>query len=122
MEEYKLRLKDLIDIDILQKVQDAFSNMTGLAALTTDETGVAVTQGSNFSDFCMKYTRESPLGCSRCEQCDKLGAEMALEQGKSIVYFCHAGLMDFAAPIIVQNQLIGCFIGGQVLTAPPKPD
>ena len=122
MDEYKLRLKDLIDIDILQKVQDAFSNMTGLAALTTDETGVAVTQGSNFSDFCMKYTRESPLGCSRCEQCDKLGAEMALEQGKSIVYFCHAGLMDFAAPIIVQNQLIGCFIGGQVLTAPPKPD
>ena len=122
MEEYKLHLKDLIDTDILQKVQDAFSNMTGLAALTTDETGVAVTQGSNFSDFCMKYTRESALGCSRCEQCDKLGAEMALEQGKSIVYFCHAGLMDFAAPIIVQNQLIGCFIGGQVLTAPPKPD
>lgn len=120
MEENKLSLKDLIDTDILQKVQDAFSNMTGLAALTTDENGVAVTKGSNFSDFCMKYTRESSLGCSRCEQCDKFGAEMALEQGKSIAYPCHAGLMDFAAPIIVQNQLIGCFIGGQVLTAPPN--
>lgn len=122
MEQYKLHLNDLIDTALLQKVQDAFSDMTGLAALTTDENGVAVTQGSNFSDFCMKYTRESSLGCSRCEQCDKFGAEMALEQGKSIVYFCHAGLMDFAAPIIVQNQLVGCFIGGQVLTAPPKPD
>lgn len=122
MEQYKLHLNDLIDTALLQKIQDAFSDMTGLAALTTDENGVAVTQGSNFSDFCMKYTRESTLGCSRCEQCDKFGAEMALEQEKSIVYFCHAGLMDFAAPIIVQNQLIGCFIGGQVLTAPPKSD
>lgn len=122
MEQNKLHLNDLIDTALLQKVQDAFSDMAGLAALTTDENGVAVTQGSNFSDFCMKYTRESSLGCSRCEQCDKFGAEMALEQGKSIVYFCHAGLMDFAAPIIVQNQLVGCFIGGQVLTAPPKPD
>ena len=122
MEEYKLHLNDLIDTALLQKIQDAFSDMTGLAALTTDENGVPVTHGSNFSDFCMKYTRESTLGCSRCEQCDKYGAEMALEKGKSILYSCHAGLIDFAAPIKVQNKLIGCFIGGQVLTAPPDLD
>lgn len=122
MGENKLNLNDLIETDILQKVQDAFSDMTGMAALTTDENGVAVTRGSNFSDFCMKYTRESSLGCSRCEYCDKFGAEMALEEGKSIIYYCHAGLMDFAAPIIVHNQMIGCFIGGQVLTSPPNPE
>lgn len=120
--EYELRLIDLIDIETLQRIQDAFSDMTGIAALTTDAKGVAVTQGSNFSEFCMKYTRASEIGCIRCEQCDQFGATMALEEGKSIVYYCHAGLMDFAAPIMVQDELVGCFIGGQVLTKPPAPE
>lgn len=112
----KLYLTDLIDVATLQKIQDSFANMTGMAALTTDIDGVAVTKGSNFSDFCMHHTRKSALGCKRCESCDKYGAEMALKEGKSVTYYCHAGLMDFAAPIMANGQMIGCFIGGQVLT------
>ena len=119
---YELRLTDLIDTEVLQKIQDGFSDMTGMAALTTDANGVAVTEGSNFSDFCMKYTRTSKVGCARCEQCDRKGSEMALENGTSIIYFCHAGLMDFAAPIMVNGKMMGCFIGGQVLTEAPDPD
>ncbi len=117
--DYELYLTDLIDRETLQKIQDAFSRMTGMASLTTDANGVAVTEGTNFSDFCMKYTRNSPIGCMRCAFCDKSGAKMALKKGKSAVYFCHAGLIDFAAPIMIDGKLVGCFIGGQVLTAPP---
>ena len=117
----EVKLTDLIDTHVLQKIQDSFSNMTGMAALTTDVDGVAVTEGSNFSDFCMKLTRTSEMGCARCEQCDKWGARLAHEKGKSIVYFCHAGLMDFAAPIMAGDEMVGCFIGGQVLTESPDP-
>ena len=87
--DYELYLTDLIDRETLQKIQDAFSRMTGMASLTTDANGVAVTEGTNFSDFCMKYTRNSPIGCMRCAFCDKSGAKMALKKGKSAVYFCH---------------------------------
>ena len=118
----RLHLTDLVDVDTLQKIQDAFSRMTGLAALTTDADGMPVTKGSNFSEFCTKYTRASEIGCSRCEQCDKYGAERALKRGKSITYFCHAGLVEFAAPIMAEDEMIGCFIGGQVLVAPPEED
>lgn len=114
-----LYLTDLIDVEILQKIQDAFSDLTGIASITTDADGIAVTNGSNFSDFCMKYTRTSPLGCQRCEKCDKHGGEIALEKGASTTYFCHAGLVDFAAPIMAGDKLVGCFIGGQVLTDAP---
>ena len=114
----ELKLTDLIDVKMLQKIQDSFSNMTGMAALTTDANGVAVTEGTNFSDFCMKYTRTSKTGCTRCEQCDRRGAEMALESGRSVIYLCHAGLMDYAAPIMADGKLVGCFIGGQVLAEP----
>ena len=120
--KHEVTLTDLIDTQILQKLQDSFSNMTGMAALTTDSNGVAVTEGSNFTDFCMKYTRTSEMGCARCEQCDKWGARLAYEKGKSVAYFCHAGLMDYAAPIMAGGKIMGCFIGGQVLTKAPDTE
>lgn len=104
-------LKDFIDPQKLQEIQDQFSDATGLAAITMDGDGAYITKGSNFTEFCMKYTRESLLGKERCEKCDA--------EGKG-AYFCHAGLMDFSAPIIVNGEQVGVIVGGQVL--PEKPD
>lgn len=115
-----VKLTDLIEISTLQEIQDGFARLTGMAALTTDERGNAVTQGSNFTDFCMNYTRRSSLGCARCERCDKEGGEQTMRSGRASAYFCHAGLVDFAAPIMLNGKFIGSFIGGQVLTE--KPD
>ena len=55
---YELQLTDLIDIDTLQKIQNVYSDLSNIAVLTTDANGVAVTEGSNFSDFCIKYTSQ----------------------------------------------------------------
>ncbi len=109
-----LLLADLIDVTLLQKIQDEFSRYTGMAALTTDADGKPVTKGSAFTDFCMNYTRQSELGLKRCMLSDKNAALMALESGKPVVYVCHAGMADFASPIMLGDKLIGCFLGGQV--------
>lgn len=114
-----IKLTDLFEVEMLQRIQDAFSKMTGFASIITDANGKPVTKGSNFTDFCKLYTRNSPIGCLRCEQCDKHGAEIALKVGASVTYYCHAGLLDFAAPIMAGQNMIGCFVGGQVLTEPP---
>lgn len=115
-EKKDLSITELIGLDVLQKFQDAFSDMTGMAALMTDRNGIAVTEGSNFTDFCMKYTRNSEIGEKRCEVCDRQGAKQALLEGKSCAYQCHAGLIDYAAPIMANGEMIGCFIGGQILS------
>jgi signal transduction histidine kinase/CheY-like chemotaxis protein/HPt (histidine-containing phosphotransfer) domain-containing protein len=115
----EITLTDLFEVDMLQRIQDAFAKMTGISAIITDAEGTPVTVGTNFTDFCSKYTRNSPLGCIRCQQCDKHGAELALKVGSSVTYYCHAGLMDFAAPIMAGDKMVGCFVGGQVLTSPP---
>lgn len=109
-----LLLTDFIDVTLLQKIQDEFSRYTGMAALTTDADGKPLTKGSAFTDFCMKYTRQSELGLKRCMLSDKNAALAALESGKPVVYVCHAGLADFASPIMLGDKLIGCFLGGQV--------
>ncbi len=117
-----IALTDLISVGTLQSIQDGFAKLTGMAALTTDADGNAVTNGSNFTDFCMDLTRKSREGCRRCGQCDKKGGEDALLSRKSVAYSCHAGLVDFAAPIMLGGEMIGSFIGGQVLTEEPDEE
>lgn len=111
-----IRLVDLMDVKALQKIQDEFSKYTGMAALTTDENGIPITKGSGFTNFCTNLVRTTELGCSRCEACDKNGALMTLENKHATVYSCHAGLTDYAAPIMIDGKMIGSFIGGQVRT------
>lgn len=117
--EEEIRLVDLISAETLQKIQDSFSKMARMAALTTDENGIPLTEGSNFTDFCTNYCRKSPIGRERCEKCDRDGAIKVLETGKPVSYFCHANLVDFAAPIMLGDRMIGSFIGGQVLAEEP---
>ncbi len=119
MENIELKLTDVISVETLQKIQDAFAKATGMAALTVDLDG-PVTQLSNGTDFCMKYTRGSKVGLDRCNKCDLKGGEESGRTGRKSVYFCHGGLMDFAAPILVAGKQIGSLIGGQVL--PESPD
>ena len=106
-----MKISEFMDLKKLQDIQDQFSNATGLAAIAVDADGKYITEGSNFTDFCMKYTRNSTEGMRRCVKCDT--------ECKG-TYFCHAGLMDFAADIIVEGEKVGSIIGGQVL--PVEPD
>lgn len=105
-----MKLKDFIDLKVIQNIQDKISNSTGLAAIAVDTEGNYITKGSNFTDFCMKYTRGSKEGLKRCVKCDNECTG---------TYFCHAGLMDFSADIIVNGEKVGAIIGGQVLPEPP---
>ena len=100
-----MEILDLIDKDRLQRIQDLFSDATGVALSIIDTKGKHVTRVSNFLDFCMKYTRGSKIGLERCQKCDLEGVG---------TYFCHAGLMDFAADITVNGEKLGTILGGQV--------
>lgn len=113
-----LKLTDLIDISILQKMQDSFSAYTHMASLIADENGVPITDGSGFTRFCMDLTRSTELGYIRCMECDRMGGVSSLKKGKVSVYQCHAGLCDYAAPIIVDGMYVGSIMGGQILTKP----
>lgn len=106
-----MNITDFIDLEELQRLQDQFSDATGLAAIAVDAGGNYITKGSNFTDFCMKYTRGSKEGLARCVKCDTECTG---------TYFCHAGLMDFASDIVVNGEKVGAIIGGQVL--PVEPD
>ena len=114
----KPELNKILDLKFWQSLQDNFSELSGMATLTVDNEK-PVTSGSHFTDFCTMYTRQSELGRERCNDCDLKAGRKSWKSGKPLVYKCHAGLVDMAAPIMVNGRQVGSVLGGQVLTSPP---
>lgn len=115
-------LQELFDLDFLQEFQDTFSEIAGIAAITVDLDGNPVTRPTNFTDFCMNYNRGCTKGNERCMKCDREGGAQAAKTGRPAVYECHAGLMDFGVPIMLQGRQIGSILGGQAITSEINDD
>lgn len=97
---------------MLQEIQDRFAEATGLAAVTVDYSGKPITKYSKFSSFCA-YLREFPEYREKCYQCDAFGGLEAARRKKPYIYQCHSGLIDFAIPIIANEQYLGSVLAGQ---------
>lgn len=115
----EIKLTDVIDLKFLQEFQDDFAKGMGLASVTVDVNGTPVTNPSYYTRFCDQYTHSTECGDKRCAESHRKGGEEAARLGRPVVYECHAGLIDFAAPIILDGKLIGTILGGQVLTDLP---
>jgi ligand-binding sensor protein len=116
----EIKLTDVIDLEFLQQFQDDFAKGVGLASVTVDPEGKPLTDTSSYTRFCMDYTHSTECGDKRCAESHRKGGEEAARSGKPVVYECHAGLIDFAAPIMLEGRLIGTILGGQVLTDAPQ--
>jgi ligand-binding sensor protein/prefoldin subunit 5 len=115
-----LEIKDIIDIKLLQKFQDDFAFAMNCASVTVDKNGNPVTNPSSYTKFCDKFVHSTKKGDDRCAASHKRMGEEAAKTGKPFVGACHAGLVDFAAPIIIEGKLIGTVLGGQMLTQSPN--
>jgi len=115
-----VKLQDIIDLDFLQKFQDDFGESMGIASITVGMDGTPVTKPTRYTQFCSKYTQSTEEGCKRCAESHRFGGDEAARTGKPYIYTCHAGLIDFAAPIIVNEKQLGAILGGQIVFS--KPD
>lgn len=116
----ELELKDIIDLEFLQKFQDDFANSMNIASITVDKKGTPFTKPSRYTNICLNLIQSTKVGENRCAQCHAKAGEEAFRTGKPYIYKCHSGLVDFAAPIIVQGVLLGTILGGQILFDDPK--
>lgn len=112
-------LKDIIDIEEFQKIQDDIACSTGIAIITVDYNGRPITKHSMCTGFC-KIMREENDSRELCEKCDSIGGQESARIGLPYVYKCYNGLIDFAVPIILDGQYIGALMAGQVFTEESK--
>lgn len=106
------KITELIDMKLLQKIQDNCAMAMGIAVVTVDYKGNPVTRYSGFTKHCMKV-RESQGLYEMCALCDAHGGLHSAITGQPYIYRCHADLVDFALPLIVDGNYVGAVLGGQ---------
>ena len=108
------KIQDFCDMTKFEEIMNNWAKATGLATVAVGADGEYISECYNFTDFCINLTRGCPEGLARCEKCDREGRG---------VYYCHAGLCDFAVPITLEDgTVLGNIIGGQVLPEEPDED
>ena len=118
----EINLSDVMEISLLQKFLDNFADSMNLASVAVDRNGNPVTNPSSYTRICAQYTHSTKAGDDRCAASHKKGGQEAARLGRPYIFKCHSGLIDFAAPIIVEGELIGTILGGQILTKKPNED
>ena len=109
-----LSIEDVVDVSVLQRIQDRFAKAMGVAAVTVDRNGTPVTEASNFQPICLTI-RSTKKGLARCMKCDAVGALKSYRAGEPQTYLCSGGMIDVAAPIIIDGEYLGGILCGQVV-------
>lgn len=107
------KISEQVNIEQIQAIQDKCSKAMGLAFVTVDYRGRPITKYSGFTDHCA-LGRELQGFSEMCEQCDAHGGLHAAITGQPYIYRCHADLVDFAVPLILDDNYLGSVMGGQV--------
>lgn len=107
-----MKIQEFCDMKKFEGIMSNWAKATGLATVAVGTDGKYISTCYNFTDFCIKLTRGCSEGRKRCEHCDATGKG---------VYECHAGLIDFGIPIMLNDgTVLGNIIGGQVLPEQPN--
>lgn len=112
------KLTDVIDSAKLVKILDKFTEATDLAAILCDITGKNITGPSNFTRHC-NMVRSTKIGKVKCYASDAKHGMKSMEKGVPFMFPCHCGLIDLAAPIVVEGKCFGYVMCGQVFLEPP---
>lgn len=117
-----LEITDIVDMALLQKFQNSFAIGMNCSSVTVDRSGNPITKPSSYTKFCTEFIHNTKVGDDRCaESHHRMGLEAA-KTGRPYIGNCHAGLIDFAAPVIVDGELLGTVLGGQCLADKPEDD
>jgi len=121
MGEKENRLSEFLNMERLQELQDNLAKALDMAFITVDYRGRPVTRASGFTAFCSCVGNRDSCRelCGRCYAHAGLHATMA---GKPYICRCHAGLVEFAVPLMVDGKYMGSVMGGQCDLTGQGPD
>jgi PAS domain S-box-containing protein len=117
----EIGINELLNVDLLQKIQDDFARFCGVGSIIYDMDGKPITRASNFCGYC-RLIRGTEKGLQNCMKSDVELWELAQQHNGSAI-FCKSGrLMDGIAPIMVEGRRIANWGIGQVLFSEPDEE
>jgi len=112
--DMSIQFNDIFILEEIQRMQDMFSDATGVASIITLPNGKPITKPSIFTRFCHDIIRTTEKGCANCIKSD---AHIGSIINAVVVQHClSAGLWDAGVPITVNGIHIASWLIGQVQT------
>ncbi|TGE33232.1 PocR ligand-binding domain-containing protein [Desulfosporosinus sp. Sb-LF] len=114
-------LEKLVGRNLLDKMLCSFSKSTGLKAILVDNKGntlISTDHAIKDCRFC-EMIRSDINGTKKCQRSYARACNEAAKYGEPYIFRCHAGLIMWAAPILIDHH-IGSIICGQVLMWEPE--
>ena len=107
-----MSLRELIDADVVQAVQDSFARAVGVSSVIFLPDGDALTRFSNPIKFCtlIQSTKE---GRRRCFQSFAKMSRKAVKLNEPEIMYCFAHGAHFVAPIIIDGERKATMYAGQ---------
>ena len=117
----KKNFDSFLDPKYLEEILGSFSKATGLHIEAVNRKGetLSILGNSSRSDFC-QFIRSHSKGEKKCLNSYKEATLEAAKWNEPYFFRCHAGLVIWAVPIILDDVFLGSIICGQVLLW--KPD
>lgn len=105
----------------LKEMINIFSKATGLNVVAVDIEGNIFLSSEGYTKvgYCRYIQNYSQENCARCRRTYLKACREALRWSEPYFFTCHAGLVMWAVPIIVDKTPIGAMICGQVLLWEP---
>ena len=107
------QLNGLFNLEEIQRLQDLFADVNGVASLITLPDGTPITRPSKFTRFCSDIIRGTDKGCSNCYKSDQIIGRHN-PAGPNIQICQSGGLWDAGSGITVGGKHIANWLIGQV--------
>lgn len=122
MDKRDITLKDILDFDHLQALQDSFAKVASITTVVIDPQGYPLTRPSNLYGFC-ELMQGSEKGVQKCMATNaRLTSENQKTKKPASIICPHSGLVTAAVPIFLEDQYLGSWILGQVRIEDPADD
>jgi len=107
-----ISLRELVDVDIIQAIQDGFAKTVGVSSVIFLPDGDALTRFSNPTEFC-SLIRSTKEGRRRCFQSFTEMSRKATKLNEPEIMYCFAYGAHFVAPIIIDGERKATMYAGQ---------
>jgi len=108
------QFSDIFNIPELQRLQDLFSDATGVASIIAHPDGTPITRPSNFCRLCSEIIRKTEIGSAYCVKSDAALGNMQNSTDPFVQKCLSAGLWEASARMTAGGKHIANWLIGQV--------
>lgn len=117
-----ISLKDLLDIQKWQKIQDDFYVITGICLRIVSPEGSLIASSCEKTKLCAELLRNSPAKSRLCGTCLPTFLSGKAVVDKNLSFYCEAGLYNFISPLMAHtDKILGYLMMGPVILVMRQP-